>query len=115
MKKLNQFINFDFAAFARGKRFLAVGQKPWVAYDSGEVLGTKLEVVIVEDKTDYGLPEGDMAVNNLYEKFVVKIPKDKPVSVPMNAEVRIVNPIANVYGDYRNQLSVTADGVQVVK
>ena len=92
-----------------------VGQKPWVDFNSGELLGTKYEAVIVEDKTDYGISNSDTYVNNLYEKFTVKVPKDKNVSVPMNSEIRLINPNANVYGDYRNQLSVTADGLQVVR
>ena len=115
MKKLNIFLHFDFAAFSKGKRFLTVGQKPWADYNSGEVLGTKYEVVITEDKTDYGVSGGEVSINNLYEKFAVKVPKDKAANVPMNVEVRLVNPRANVYGDFRNQLSVTADGLAVIK
>lgn len=114
MKKLNIFLHFDFAAFSKGKRFLSVDQKPWADFKSGEVLGTKYELVIIEDKTDYGVA-GDATVNNLYEKFIVKVPKDKLSDIPMNAEVRLVNPRANVYGDFRNQLSVTADGLAVIK
>ena len=32
----------------------------------------------------------------------------------MNARVIPVNPVAVVYGEYRNQLSVTADDIKVV-
>ncbi len=114
MKKLNIFLHFDFVAFAKSKRFLTVAQKPWADFKSGEVLGTKYELVIIEDETDYGVA-GDATVNNLYEKFIVKVPKNKAASVPMNVEVRLINPRANVYGDFRNQLSVTADGLTVMK
>lgn len=115
MKKLNLFTHFDFNAFAKGKKFLVVGQKPWADYNSGEVLGTKVEIVITEDKTDYGISENEITVNNLYEKFIVKISKDKNVTVELGKEVRLINPRGSVYGDYRNQLSVTADGLQVVR
>ena len=32
----------------------------------------------------------------------------------MNARVIPVNPVAVVYGEYRNQLSVTADDIKVI-
>ena len=52
-------------------------------------------------------------MNNLYEKLTVKIPA-KLNNLPMNAEVRLVNPEAIVYGEYRNQLSITAENIEVV-
>lgn len=112
MKKLNMFTRFDFDAFASGKRFLLIGQKPWADFNSGEVLGTKFELVITQDKTDYGTQPDGERISNLYEKFVVKVPKN--LNMPTNVEVAIINPTANVYGDYRNNLSVVADGIKVV-
>ena len=49
----------------------------------------------------------------IVEKLTVKVPKD--VDVPMNSHVRLVNVYATVYGNYRNQLSVTADDIEVIK
>lgn len=112
MKKLNMFARFDFEAFARGKRFLLIGQKPWADYNSGEVLGTKFELVITQDKTDYGTQPDGETVTNLYEKFTVKVPKK--LTLPLNVEIAIINPTASVYGEFRNNLSVVAEGLRVI-
>lgn len=112
MKKLNMFARFDFEAFATGKKFLLISQKPWTDYNSGEVLGTKFELVITQDKTDYGAQPDGERVTNLYEKFTVKVAKN--LTMPTNVEVAIINPIANVYGEFRNNLSVVAEGLKVV-
>lgn len=55
--------------------------------------------------------EGEV-VNNMYEKLTVKLPKE--MDVPMNVEVKLINPEASIYGEYRNQLSIVAEDVQVV-
>ena len=112
MKKLNLFTRFDFEAFANGKKFMLIAQKPWTDYNSGEVLGTKFELVITQDKTDYGTQPDGERVSNLYEKFTVKVAKN--ITMPLNVEVALTNPTANVYGDYRNNLSVVADGLKVI-
>ncbi len=111
MKKLNMFTYFDFNGFAKGKRFMSTGIQPWKSFDTGEVIGTKVEAVIVQDKTDYGNKEGDV-VSNLYEKVVFKVRLN--IDVPMNVEIRPINAEATVYGDYRNQLSITAQNIEVV-
>lgn len=111
MKKLNLFTYFDFDEFAKNKKFMSIGQQEWKDFKTGSVLGTKVEVVIAQDKTDYGVQDGEV-VNNLYEKLIFKTPAD--ISVPMNVEVRPINAVATVYGDFRNQLSITADNIEVV-
>lgn len=111
MKKLNLFTYFDFDEFAKGKRFMSIGQQEWRDYKTGDVLGTKVEVVIVQDKTDYGVQDGKV-VSNLYEKLAIKVPKK--IAVPMNVEIKMVNAVATVYGDFRNQLSVVVDDVEVI-
>ena len=75
-------------------------------------LGSKVEVVIAADKTDYGVAEGEV-ISNIYEKLTVKVPK-MGLGFPLNTEVKLVNAEAMVYGEYRNQLSVTAENVEVV-
>lgn len=42
----------------------------------------------------------------------MKLPKE--MDVPMNVEVKLINPEASIYGEYRNQLSIVAEDVQVV-
>ena len=99
---------FDFESFSAKKKFMYIGKQPWRDFNSGEIIGSKIEAVIMLDKTDYG--EAD--VNNLYEKITFKVPKN--LDIPLQAEIRPINPIATVYGEYRNQLSVTADDIQIV-
>ena len=112
LKKLNRFSYFDIDEFLEKKKLLTVGVSEWKDFDTQNVLGTKVEVVIAADKTDYGNAEGEV-VSNLYEKLTVKIPA-KLNNLPMNAEVKLVNPEAIVYGEYRNQLSITAENIEVV-
>lgn len=112
LKKLNKFAYFDIDGFLEKKKLLTVGVSEWKDFDTQNVLGTKVEVVIAVDKTDYDNAEGEV-VSNLYEKLTVKIPA-KLNNVPMNAEVRFINPQAVVYGDYRNQLSITAENIEII-
>lgn len=111
LKKLRNFLKFDDVEFFKGKRLLSVNQQPWKDFKTGEVLGTKVETVIMQDKTDYGLKDGEV-VSNLYEKLTFKIPK--VIEIPMNVEIRPKNPVATVYGDYQNQLSITAEDIEVL-
>jgi len=111
LKKLNRFVEFNIVEFLKGKRLDTVGLLDWKDFETQKILGTKVEVVIVSDKTDYHTAEGEI-VSNLYEKLTVKIPAK--ITVPMNTEVRLINPKATVYGEYRNALSITADGIEVV-
>lgn len=60
MKKLNQFMSFDWAAFAKDKRFLCTGGGEWVDYATKEHRGTKIEVVIAVDNTEYRHAEGEV-------------------------------------------------------
>ena len=111
LKKLNQFNHFDTEEFFSKLSLIAIGKSAWKDFASGNVLGTKVEVVIASDKHDYYTQNGEV-VNNIYEKIMIKIPKE--VDVPMNAKVRPVNPVATIYGEYRNQLSVTAEDIEVL-
>lgn len=111
-KKINQFLRFDTDSFLADKKLMLVGFKEWRDYTDDRLLGSKLEIVIVEDKTDYGTTDGN-TVNNLYEKLSVKIPA-KLNNVPMNAIIRLINPKAVVYGEFRNQLSITAESIEIV-
>lgn len=111
MKFLNQFQEFDFSRFATGKVFLVVGKRPWLDYDTGAALGTTVECVIYKDETIYKRKEGDTS-SNLFEKLSFKV--SKPVEVPLRAQVKPVNPKATIWGEFRNQLSVKAEDIEVV-
>lgn len=112
MKKLGLFTFFDFSSFSKGKQYMSTGVMKWKDHETGAILGTKVEAVIVKDRTDYGVLKDGERVSNLFEKVVFKVPKE--IEIPLNVEVVPVNAVATVYGEYRNQLSITAEDVQVV-
>lgn len=110
LKKLNQFDYFDAVEFFSKLILIAIGKSVWKEFGTDITKGTKLEVVIASDKHNYNLKEGEN-VSNVYEKLTIKIPKE--INVPMNSKIRLINPTANIYGEYRNQLSVVAEDVEV--
>lgn len=112
LKKLSQFERFDAEGFFSNLSLGAVGQSEWKDFETGAHKGTKIEVVVIGDKHNYNTANGEQ-VSNIYEKLTVKVPKD--IDVPMNSHVRLVNVYATVYGQYRNQLSITADDIEVIK
>ncbi len=112
MKKLRQFLRFDFEGFAKDKDFVVTGIGPWADFDTKEHLGTKVEVVIAKDKTPYQLKDGEV-VTNAYEKLTFKVAKDG-VTFPAGTHVVPVGVNATVYGDYMNKLSVKCQDVRPV-
>ena len=92
LKKLNQFNYFDAEGFFSKLKLITVGSTVWKEYGSNVVKGTKLEVVIASDKHRYNSYEGE-DVNNMY----AKLPKE--MDVPMNVEVKLINPEASIYGE----------------
>lgn len=112
LKKLSQFSRFDIDWFLEKKKLIIIGYQEWKDYESSNVLGTKIEVVITVDKTEYET-NGNDVVSNVYEKLTVKIGKTFK-DIPLNVEIRLVNPKAVVYGDFRNMLSITAENIEIV-
>lgn len=102
------FTTFNWNLFAKEKRFLSTSKSEWKNFNTGEHLGTKVEAVIAADNTNYGDQNGD-TVTNLYEKLTFKVRKD--IDVPLNVEIVPKGVTAIVYGDYRNQLSCTAEDI----
>lgn len=113
MHNLGQFLEFRTLDFLQGKKLQYVDQSNWVDRDTGALLGTRVDLVIIEDGTDYK-PRADGAPTrtNRFEKLTVKVPG--AVSLPADAVVELVNPVGTVWGDYRNQLSIKADGVREI-
>lgn len=112
LKKLSQFENFDIEGFLENISLGTVGKKDWTDYETGTHRGTKLEVVILSDKNNYKTDNGKDVISNEYEKFTVKIARD--IDVPMKVRIRLINPTARIYGQFRNQLSVTAEDIEVI-
>lgn len=113
MKSLNAFLKFMLDQFLNGKELTVTSCGPWADFDTHEERGTKVEVAITKDMTDYPPAKDGRVVSNLFEKFTIKVPK--AVSIPVGAVVTIVNGTATVYGDFRNQLSVRAEDVKIVQ
>ena len=106
------FTRFDFDAFSKGKQYMSTGVQPWKDPETGNVIGTKVEAVIIKDRTDYGLSPDCTKVNNLFEKLIFKVPK--VIDIPLNVEVMPIKPVAKIWGDFHNNLSIRADDVQVI-
>ena len=104
MKKLSQYMNFDFARFQEGKEFVIQSVK----FNENKGCVT-LNVVIVEDSSGV----------NLYEKFFVHCVNDKDENLvskyPINSHI-IFKKIGKVtpWGDYQSNLSVEA-AVEVIQ
>ena len=111
MRGLSQFTVFDWNAFAEGKTFIVTDVSEYQDFDTKAHLGTKVTVVITNDDTKYQFKEGEEHTN-LYEKITFKVPKD--IKLPIRTQVVPKNPVAKIYGDYRNQLAVTCDDIIVV-
>lgn len=127
LKNLSQFQMFDVNSFMRGKALGFMSAEPWVTRtDSGQkdakgnVIynstdeGVKVNVVIKTDETDYREPKKGELVRNTGKTFAVKVPhkslddfKDFQMFVT-DVYIRNVQK-ASIYGDYKNELSITAD------
>lgn len=107
MKRLTQFQKFEFDRFVNNKIIVVLGHDEWINYDTGEVIGYKYKLTILEDNTDYG--NGQMGLND-GESFTVKIEGELKQYSKLQ-EVKLQNVEATVYGDYSNNLSVTASSI----
>lgn len=113
MKNLNPFVRFALNEFLEGKDLTVVTCGPWLDFGTGAVKGTKVEVAITRDDTPYPpTKDGSPAATNLYEKIAIKVAKD--ITIPVGSIVTIINGTGNVYGDFRNQLSIRAEDVKVI-
>lgn len=113
LKGLREFTGFDTDRFFNGKRFTVTGCTPWKDYTSGQLLGTKVEVAITEDKTPYKPGKDGTPVSNLFEKLAFKV--NKNINFPIGAAVVPVGAVATIYGEYQNQLSIRVTDIRAVQ
>mgnify|MGYP005772791693 CR=1 FL=1 len=113
MKKLLQFMVFDCEAFFKDKVLNVIDKRIWKSYETGEILGAEYEIGIQEDHTKYRLKDGESATNR-YDKFKAHIEGRTDMPVPIDAIVKLVNPRGRVSGDFKNQLTVIVDDLEVV-
>ena len=111
MKALNQFNKFGWEQFSAGKQYAVTQVSDYSDFNTGEHLGTKIEVVIVVDDTVYRTRDGE-AFTNRFEKLVFKVNKD--INLPLDAMVQPKGVTATIYGEYRNQLSIKCEDVVVI-
>lgn len=111
MKRLRDFVTFDWDKFIKGKKLAVVEITDNEDFETKEHLGSKVKVVIVEDKTAYSVTDGK-PVSNKYETITLKCTKD--IDLPADTMVIARGVTASVYGDYNNKLSVHCDDVIAV-
>lgn len=104
MKKLSMFQASDFASWQKGKSFMVQSAR----YNDKKGC-VSLDVVIVEDKTDYG----DPSVSNVFEKFRVHCIQDTNENAVSKYHAKDMIRFTSigkcsVWGDYGSNLSVEA-------
>ena len=114
MQGLYEFVRFDIKSFLGGKVLRSVSCGPLTDYQSKEVIGTRVGVVITEDNTAYRPTKSGAQVSNLYERMSVKV-RGKNLTIAPGQVVELVAPVGVVYGERNNQLSITAEDVRVVQ
>ena len=114
MQGLYEFVRFDIKAFLSDKVLRSVSCGPLTDYQSKEVIGTRVGVVITEDNTAYRPTKSGAQVSNLYERMSVKV-RGKNLTIAPGQVVELVAPVGVVYGERNNQLSITAEDVRIVQ
>ena len=118
LKKLTRFQKFDTDAFFNDKQLLYTKLEEWKEGEDADhlqTLGTKVTGVIVVDRADYG----DLKEVNRGESLTFKV--QQPVSAfsdwkPFGTIFKVTKVTkASVYGDDRNQLSVTVPNLERIK
>lgn len=114
MKGLGQFRRFDWSGFSTGKTYQVVGIADWMDRDTGKRLGKRVDVVIVEDNTQYVSRNGEQ-YTNLYGRLTFKVEGNTEVAVSIGDIVVPVDAVARCYGEFNSQLSVTCKGIRVLQ
>ena len=91
MKGLSQFLHFDGIKFFDGKSLTVVSCAPLTDYNTKQVIGSKITVVITQDDTTYKVKPDGTTINNLYEKVTIKVP-GKSLSLAPGTVVKLGNP-----------------------
>ena len=109
-KGLKQFVpDFEAERFFDKKQLQVTACSAWHDYESKALRGTKVEVVIIVDGTEYQPTKKGEIISNAFEKVTIKVPQT--VSFAVGTPVRLVNPKAVIYGQYQNELSVTCENI----
>lgn len=113
LKKVANYVRYDWQGFAKDKRFICTGCSEWKDHDTGKHFGSLVEATIIEDKTVYYDKDGnEVKVTNRFEKIYIKVKKD--VDIPLDSIINPINVVAKPYGDFNSKISVTCDDIQIV-
>ena len=112
MKQLSAFNRFDWQGFLANKVLMVRAILPVPMYKDGKKVGyqgSKVSVCIAKDATKY--PNTDPNQSNYLENFDIKVPDDVET---VRGKLTIGDTIkvekcdkCSIYGDFRNQLSMT--------
>lgn len=117
MKKLNLFNKFDYESFVKDKAILAIASEEKYEYVDGKVSDkfahTVYKCIIAKDDTEYINPHTNekLDVTNQGEPINIKINGRAKTFKPMS-KFELVNPRATIWGEFQNNLSVTADDIK---
>lgn len=105
LQALSAFLEFQLLLFLTGKRLVFVKALLWK--EEEKILGSKVVVQIVEDKTQYPKPD----ISNFGEQLVIKVRNVSPDAYgklrPLMTEVYVKDvEKAVVYGEFRNGLAI---------
>lgn len=112
LKAIAQF--FDYSRFVQEKELAVKETRPLRDANTGLVIGTRVEVLIWKDDTEYAPNKDGSIPTNRYNTFTVKVHK-KDLGLEVDDIVEFKGVVAKIYGEYNNELSVEADDVVVVR
>lgn len=116
MKKLNLFNRFDYESFIEGKAIYAIASEEKYEYVNGKVsekfAHTVYKCIIAKDDTEYINPHTNEKydVTNQGEPINIKVKGRAKDFKPMSP-FKLVKPKATIWGEFQNNLSVTADDI----
>lgn len=119
MKKLREFMNFNYSDFFADKRFVLKDIRPYYSYVDGKPdvtsqLGVKYDCLISVDNTNY--KDGQTHANE-FEQISFKVPGETATNkFPRRSKVEPIEVTkCSVYGDFQNNLSIEVKGMRLLK
>lgn len=111
MTGLTYFNKFDVDSFLKDKKIMIMNAKEYLNYETKVLEGYTYVCIIDTDNTEYANKARNL---NEGEQFNVKV---KGTKRPFKKYqfVKLVNPKATIYGEFRNFLSVKADDIKFME
>lgn len=113
MQGLHQYERFAHKEFFEDKQLTVTNLTEWKDYQTKQHLGWKVAYAITVDNTPYRPKANGDIITNLYQVVTFKTAQ-KPDVKPGDIVVPTGDVICTVFGDFRNQLSIKCDSMQVV-